>query len=96
MPESRRACVAGAATGTAAGRIAGSAVSSAANQDAWNYAVTIRSKLTLTYRLETAEGKVLLDKREKRSAKSDGEDLFTPIAQKASEEVVAATRGGKP
>ena len=91
------AYAAGAATGTAAGRIAGSAAYSAANQAAWNYATTIRNKdeLTLGYRLESADGKVVLDKREKRNAKSDGEDLLTPLIQKASEEVVAATRGGQ-
>jgi len=92
------AYAAGQATGTAAGRIAGTAAYSAANQAAWNYATTIHHKdeLTLAYRLEGADGRVLLDKREKRSAKSDGEDLLTPIAQKASEEIVAATGGGKP
>lgn len=88
------AYAAGQATGTPAGRIAGGAVYSAANQAAYNYATTIRKKdeLTLGYRLETADGKVLLDKRVKRSAKSDGEDLLTPIVQTAAEQVVAAAK----
>jgi hypothetical protein len=88
------AYAAGQATGTAAGRVAGGAVYSAANQAAWNYATTIRKKdeLTLGYRLESADGKVLLDKREKRSAKSDGEDLLTPIVQAAAEQIVAAAK----
>ena len=74
------AYAAGQATGTAAGRIAGTAVYGAANQAAWNYATTIRNKdeLTLGYRLESADGTVLLDKKEKRNAKADGEDLLTP------------------
>jgi hypothetical protein len=88
------AYAAGAATGTAAGRIAGSAVSGAANQAAYNYAVTIRNKdeLTLGYRLEAADGTVLLDKREKRNAKADGEDLLTPLVQAAAEQIVAAAK----
>ena len=88
------AYAAGQATGTAAGRIAGTAVYSAANQAAWNYATTIRNKdeLTLGYRLESADGKVLLDKREKRSAKADGEDLLTPLVQAASEQVVGVAK----
>jgi hypothetical protein len=91
------AYAAGVATGSTAGRIAGSAVSSAAHQAAYNYAVTIKNKdeLTIAYRLEGADGKVLLDKKEKRNAKADGEDVLTPLVQKASEEVFAATRGGQ-
>ena len=89
------AYAAGRASGSAAGRIAGTAVSSAANQAALNYATTIRKQdqLTLGYRLESAEGSVLLDKKETRNAKADSEDLLTPLVLKASEEVVAATRG---
>ena len=88
------AYAAGQATGTAAGRIAGSAVYSAANQAAWNYATTTRHKdeLTLGYRLESGEGVVLLEKKEKRQAKADGEDLLTPLVQTASEQIVAAAK----
>ena len=88
------AYAAGQATGTTAGRVAGSAVYSAANQAAWNYATTTRNKdeLTLGYRLESAEGMVLLDKKEKRQAKADGEDLLTPLVQTASEQIVAAAK----
>jgi hypothetical protein len=80
---------AGARTG-AAGRIAGSAASGAAS----DYASGIRSKdeLTLGWRLERADGSVLLEKREKRSAKSDGEDLLSPLVQQAAEQIVAAAR----
>jgi len=91
------AYAAGVATGSTAGRVAGSAVSSAAHHAAYNYAVTIKNKdeLTIAYRLEDAGAKVLLDKKEKRNAKADGEDVLTPLVQKASEEVFAATRGGQ-
>ena len=85
---------AGVATGSTAGRVAGSAVSAAANQAAWNYATGIYKKdeVTLGYRLEAADGTVLLDKKEKRSAKADGEDLLSPLIQAASEQIVAAAK----
>jgi len=85
---------AGIATGNTAGRIAGSAVSAAANQAAYNYAVGIHNKdeLTLAWRLEAADGTVLVDKKESRKAKADGEDLLTPLIQVASEQIVAAAK----
>ena len=85
---------AGVASGNTAGRIAGSAVSAAANQAAYNYAVGIRNKdeLTLVWRLEGADGTVLVDEKESRKAKADGEDLLTPLIQKASEQIVAAAK----
>ena len=85
---------AGAATGNTAGRIAGGAVSAAANQAAYNYAVGIHNKdeLTLAWRLEAADGTVLLDKKESRKAKADGEDLLSPLIQTASEQIVAAAK----
>ena len=85
---------AGIATGNTAGRIAGSAVSAAANQAAYNYAVGIHNKdeLTLAWRLEAADGTVLVDKKESRKAKADGEDLLTALIQVASEQIVAAAK----
>jgi hypothetical protein len=85
---------AGVASGNTAGRIAGSAVSAAANQAAYNYAVGIHNKdeLTLTYRLEGADGSVLLDKKESRKAKADGEDVLAPLIQNASEQIVAVAK----
>lgn len=85
---------AGYASGSAAGRIAGSAASGAIAQAAVNYAVTIRNKdeLTLGVRLEAADGRVLFESREKRTAKSDGEDLLTPLAQVAAERIVSAAK----
>jgi hypothetical protein len=81
-------------SGSAAGRIAGSAAYGGLTQAAYNYAATVRNKdeLTLGWRLEAADGRVLLEKREKRNAKSDGEDLLTPLVQQAAEQVVAAAK----
>jgi hypothetical protein len=76
------------------GRIAGSAAYAGLGQAAHNYAITIRNKdeLTLGYRLEAADGTLLAEKREKRSAKADGEDLLTPLVQVAAEAIVAAAK----
>jgi hypothetical protein len=83
---------AGAASGSTAGRIAGQAAYGAAGQAAYDYAVTVRNKdeLTLGYRLESADGKVLVERREKRKAEQDGEDLLTPLVESAAEAVAAA------
>lgn len=80
------------ASGSTAGRIAGQAAYGAAGQAAYDYAVTVRNKdeLTLGYRLETPDGTVLIEKREKRKAQQDGEDLLTPMVQNASEAIAAA------
>jgi hypothetical protein len=61
---------AGVASGSTAGRIAGQAAYGAAGQAAYDYAVTVRNKdeLTLGYRLETPDRKVLIEKRDKRKA----------------------------
>jgi hypothetical protein len=85
---------AGATSGSAAGRIAGSAAYGGLSQAAYNYAATIRTKdeLTLGYRLEAADGTVLVEQREKKKAKSDGEDLLTPLVQQAAERIVAAAK----
>ncbi len=85
---------AGATSGSAAGRIAGSAAYGGISQAAYNYAATIRNQdeVSLGWRLEAANGTVLLAKREKRNAKSDGEDLLTPLVQLAAEQIVAAAK----
>jgi hypothetical protein len=83
---------AGAAAGSTVGGIAAGAAAGAAGVAAYDYASWVRTKdeMTLTYRLESAAGKVLLEKSEKRKAQSDGEDLLTPLVQNAAEAVVAA------
>jgi hypothetical protein len=87
---------AGVASGSTAGRIAGQAAYGAAGQAAHDYAYTIRNKdeVTLGYRLEAKDGKVLIEKRAKRKAEQDGEDLLTPLVEAASEAIAAAVTGG--
>lgn len=79
-------------TGSTLGRVAVGAAAGAASSAVSDYAYSSRQKdeLTLSYRLEGAGGRVLLDKSEKRKAKSDGEDLLTPVAQRAAEQVANA------
>jgi hypothetical protein len=84
---------AGMSSGSAVGRVAGVAAYGAAGQAAYNYSTGMHNKdeLTLGYRLESADGKVLIEKDDKRKARSDGEDLLTPMVQQAAEAIVAAT-----
>jgi hypothetical protein len=84
--------------GSVAGRIAGSAANTGINQAAYAYAGSIRNKdeFTLGWRLEAADGSVLGEEKNKRTAKSDGEDLLTPLVQSAAEQVVAAARRKAP
>lgn len=84
---------AGAASGTVGGRIAGQAAYGAAGAAATTaYAGTFQAKdeLSLTYRLESPDGKALVEGKEKRKAKADGEDMLTPMVEKAAGEVAAA------
>ena len=83
---------AGVASGSTAGRIAGQAAYGAAGQAAYNYASNFHAKdeLTLAYRLESPDGKVLAENKEKGKAKADGEDLLSPLVQKAAEAVAGA------
>jgi hypothetical protein len=83
---------AGVQSGSAAGRVAGQAAYGAAGQAAYNYAFSIHNndEITLGYRLETRDGQVVVEKQDKRKAKSDGEDLLTPMAQQSAEAIVAA------
>jgi hypothetical protein len=87
---------AGMSSGSAVGRVAGQAAYGAAGQAAYNYAVSVHNKdeLTLGYRVEAADGKVLLEKQDKRKAKSDGEDLLSPMVQQAAEAILAAIEAG--
>jgi hypothetical protein len=82
----------GSAAGSAGGRIVAGAAAGAAGAAAYNYASTTKSKdeLTLTFRLESATGEVLAEKTDKRKAQSDGEDLVTPMVEKAANAIAAA------
>jgi len=86
---------AGVSSGSTAGRIAGQAAYGAAGQAAYNYAVSVHDKdeITLGYRLESGDGQVLIEKTDKRKAKSDGEDLLTPMVQQASEAIAGVITG---
>ena len=87
--------VLGSARSTEARVAAGAAVSAAVAARDVAYAFRTKDELELTYRLESADGTVLLDKTEKRTAKSDGEDVLTPVVEKASEAIAAiVTKGG--
>jgi hypothetical protein len=78
--------------GSTAGRVVAGAAAGAVSSAVSGYATNSRQEdeLTLSYRLENADGKVLLRKSEKRKAKADGEDLLTPLAQKAAEAIASA------
>ncbi|MBI2219938.1 MAG: hypothetical protein HYU53_01870 [Acidobacteria bacterium] len=50
-----------------------------------------RDEFRLEYRLDTADGRpILRPKTEQMKARTDGEDLLTPLVEKASEAVAAA------
>jgi hypothetical protein len=72
--------------------LAAGAAAGAAGAVAYDFASSTKTKdeLSLTYHLESAAGKVLVDETEKRKAQSDGEDLLTPVVEKAAEAVAAA------
>ena len=83
--------VAGSA-GSTAGRIAAGAAAGAASSAVSGYASGSQQsdELTISYRLESADGKELLKKSEKQKAKSAGEDLLTPVVQRAAEAIAVA------
>ncbi len=80
------------AAGSEVGRAVAGAAAGAATSAANDYASgsKVKDELTLSYRLEAMTGAVLLEKSAKRKAKSDGEDLLTPLVQQASEAIVTA------
>ena len=80
----------GAVGGTAA-RVAASAAQGAANGAVWSYAAGTKTKdeMMVGVRLESNTGQVLLDEKNSRSAKSDGEDLLSPLVQQAAEKIAA-------
>jgi hypothetical protein len=83
--------VAGSA-GSTAGRVVAGAAAGAASSAVSGYASGSQQsdELTISYRLESAEGRQLLKKSEKQKAKSAGEDLLTPVVQRASEAIANA------
>jgi hypothetical protein len=86
------ASAAGGLTNSAGGAVAANATSGAAGAAAQNYGSSTQSKdeMTLSTHLENADGKVLVDMTDKRTAQSNGEDMLTPLVEKAATAVANA------
>ena len=82
----------GRAGGSVAGRVVTSAAASAAAEAARNFAsnVKTRDELTLDWRLESIDGGVVAKNSAKAKASSDGEDLLTPMVERAAETIANA------
>jgi hypothetical protein len=86
------ASAAGGLVNSAGGQVAANATSGAAGAAAQNYGSSTQTKdeMTLTTHLENADGKVLVDMTEKRTAQSNGEDMLTPLVEKGATAVANA------
>lgn len=82
----------GRAGGSVAGRVVTSAAASAAAEAARNFAsnVKTRDELTLDWRLESIDGGVVAKNNAKSKASSDGQDLLTPMVERAAETIANA------
>ena len=76
-------------------RVIASAAAGGASYSYFSSSTRSSDKLTLTTRLENAEGKVLSDKVLSRKAGSDGEDLLTPLVEQSAENVMTAVTNAK-
>lgn len=81
----------GAARSTA-GRVVANAAASAAAEAARGLASNVKTKdeLTLDWRLETLDGGVVAKNSSKAKASSDGQDLLTPMVERAAEAIAGA------
>lgn len=73
------------------------AIATAVLQSAQDFAANIRARddMQLDLKLHAVDGnRPMIDESHKRKAKSDGEDLLTPLAEHAAEAVGAAIGGG--
>jgi hypothetical protein len=77
---------------SAAGRIAAGAAARAAVEAARGLATNVKTKdeLTLDWRLETIDGGVIAKNSTKAKASSDGQDLLTPMVERAAERIASA------
>lgn len=77
------------ASGTAAtaARVAVTAAGSTLRSVAGS--VQFKDEMTLQYRLESGSGASLLARNEKRRATADGEDLLSPLVERAAEAIAA-------
>ena len=75
-----------------AARVATNAAAGGVTGAASNYGSSTQTKdeLTLTTHLESADGKILVDMTDSRKAGSNGEDLLTPLVEKAATAVANA------
>lgn len=81
----------GGSAATAAAR--GAAIAGAHAISSMSYTTRAKDEVTLEYRIGSADTVMRASpKTQKAKAKSDGEDLLTPIVEKASESIVAAIR----
>jgi hypothetical protein len=82
----------GRAGGSVAGRVVTNAAASAAAEAARNFATNVktRDELTLDWRLENIDGGVVAKNNTKAKASSDGQDLLTPMVERAAETIANA------
>jgi hypothetical protein len=78
--------------GSTAGRVVASAAASAAAEAARNFAsnVKTRDELTFESRMETLDGAIVVKNSAKAKASSDGQDLLTPMVERAAEAIAGA------
>jgi len=82
--------------GSSVGSTVARAGTTAGLQTASSLAQSTKAKdeLSFEYRLQSPDGKVQFGpKTEKRAAKTDGEDLLTPVVTRAAEAIVTRTTG---
>jgi hypothetical protein len=72
---------------------AASAAAEAARGLATN--VKTRDELTLDWRLETMDGAIVAKNSAKAKASSDGQDLLTPMVERAAETIANAVAGAR-
>jgi hypothetical protein len=83
---------AGSSMNSGAARLATNAAAGGAGAAASNYGSSTQTKdeLTLTSHLESADGTALVDMTDTRKADSNGEDLLTPMVEKAATAIATA------
>jgi len=86
----------GAARSTA-GRMVANAAASAAAEAARGLATNVktRDELTLDWRLETIDGAIVTKNSSKAKASSDGQDLLTPMVERAAEAIANAVASAR-
>jgi sulfate adenylyltransferase subunit 1 (EFTu-like GTPase family) len=83
-------------TGSASTRVLASAAAGGAASTYYGSFTQSSDRLTLTTRVEFPDGNVLARGSETRKAKSDREDLLTPLVERMAGQVVTAMSGVKP